>query len=63
MSRHNNNFQKAISSAYTLLSSLLFCGGVGYYLSIKTQNKFWVVSGLILGTFIGMYELYKIIKK
>ena len=56
------NFSKTITAAYTLLGSILFLGGLGYYLSIKYNNNIWFMSLLLLGAVIGMYELYKRIK-
>ncbi len=56
------NFQKNISTAYILLGSILGLGIVGYILSYKYNNQMWLVSFLLLGTVIGLYELYKRIK-
>ena len=53
------NFQKNISTAYFLLGSILLLGGLGYFLSIRFNNKIWFISFLIIGAIIGMYELYK----
>ncbi len=52
-----------MSASSTLIGSLLFFGIFGYYLSIKYQNKFWFIGLLILGAMIGLYDLYKQIKK
>ena len=62
MQKPDRNFQQAISVAYTLLGALLVLGGVGYFLSNKYNNTIWLIGGLILGTIVGMYELYKQIK-
>ena len=62
MQKPDTNLQKAMSAAYTLLGSVLILGGVGYYLSNKYNNIIWVIILSILGTIIGMYELYKQIK-
>ena len=56
------NFQKNISTAYILLGSILGLGIVGYILSYKYNNQMWLVSFLLLGAVIGLYELYKRIK-
>ena len=56
------NFQKNISAAYILLGSILGLGIVGYILSHKYNNQIWFISFLLLGTAIGLYELYKRIK-
>ena len=57
------NFQKNISTAYILLGSILGLGGLGFWLSIKYNNKLWFIFLLIIGVVAGMYELYKQIKK
>jgi len=56
------NFQKNISTAYILLGSILGLGIVGYILSYKYNNQMWLVTFLLLGAVIGLYELYKRIK-
>ena len=57
------NFQKNISAAYTLLGSIIGLGGLGYWLSIKYNNKFLFIFLLLLGVIAGMYELYKQMNK
>ena len=57
------NFQKNISAAYTLLGAIVGLGSLGYWLSMKYKNKFLFIFLLILGVIIGMYELYKQMKK
>ena len=63
MNLQNNNFQRAISTAYILLGSFFVCGGIGYYIFVKTNQKIWLIAGLIAGAIIGMYELFKLIQK
>ena len=63
MKKSNQNLQKAISVSYTLVGSILLFGGVGYILNNKLNNKFWLISGLVFGSVIGLYELYKQINK
>ena len=58
----DRNFQKAISASYTLLGAILVLGGVGYFLFQKYNNISWLITFLILGVVVGMYELYKHIK-
>ena len=58
----DRNFQKAISAAYTLMGSVLILGGIGYFLFQKNNNISWLISFLLLGVIVGMYELYKHIK-
>jgi len=57
------NFQKNISAAYTLLGSIVGLGSIGYWLSIKYDNKYLFILLLLIGVMAGMYELYKIIKQ
>lgn len=57
------NFQKNISASYTLLGSILGFGGLGYWLSIKYNNKFLFITLLLIGMIVGMSELYKQMKK
>ena len=63
MKKSNQNLQKAISVSYTLVGSILLFGGVGYILNNKLNNKFWLIGGLVFGSVIGLYELYKQINK
>ena len=57
------NFQKAISASYTLVGAIILFGGVGYILKIKFNNEYWLSGCLIVGAFIGLYELYKQVNK
>ena len=43
------NFQKNISAAYTLLGSIVGLGGIGYWLSIKYDNKYLFILLLLIG--------------
>jgi len=63
MNQFNNGLQKAITAASTLLGSLSLFGIIGYYLSNKFDNNFWFIGLLIFGSIIGLYDLYKQIKK
>jgi len=63
MSRFRSNLQKAISASSTLLGSILLFGMIGYYLMNEYKNDFWFISFLILGSFIGLFDLYKQISK
>ena len=62
MRKPDTNLQKAMSASYTLLGSILILGGIGYYCSNKYNNILWLISLLILGLIVGMYELYKQMK-
>ena len=63
MSRFRSNLQKAISASSTLLGSILLFGMIGYYLMNEYKNDFWFISFLILGSIIGLFDLYKQISK
>ena len=63
MNKLNQTLQKAISISSTILGSLFFFGLIGYFLSKKFDNELWLIYLLIIGAFIGLYELYKQIKK
>tara|TARA_A100001011_G_scaffold377665_1_gene441615 strand:+ start:2261 stop:2452 length:192 start_codon:yes stop_codon:yes gene_type:complete len=63
MSQFKNNLQKAISASSTLLGSILLFGVIGYYLKYEFKNDLWFISFLILGSSIGLFDLYKQISK
>ncbi|MAP66468.1 MAG: hypothetical protein CMF80_02055 [Candidatus Marinimicrobia bacterium] len=63
MSRFRSNLQKAISASSTLLGSILLFGMIGYYLMNEYKNDFWFISFLILGSLVGLFDLYKQISK
>jgi len=62
MSKYNRSLQKALSISSTILGSLVLMGGVGYFLSKKFNNDLWLLL-IILGAVIGLYELYKQIRR
>ena len=62
MSKYNRSLQKALSISSTILGSLVLMGGVGYFLSEKFNNDLWLLL-IILGAVIGLYELYKQIRR
>ena len=63
MNQYSKTLQKALSISSTLIGSLLFFGIIGYFLKIKFENILWLVVFLIIGAIVGLYELYKQIKK
>ena len=63
MSRFRSNLQKAISASSTLHGSIILFGMIGYYLMNEYKNDFWFISFLILGSLIGLFDLYKQISK
>ena len=56
------SLQKAVSAGSAMTGALVVCGGVGYYIFLKTNNKYYLIGGLILGAIVGMYEIYKQIR-
>ena len=62
MSQKNSNLQKAMSAGSAMSGSLIVCGGIGYFLSEKYNQEFYLLIGLIFGAIVGMYEIYKLIK-
>tara|TARA_Y100001970_G_C13898048_1_gene682123 strand:- start:145 stop:336 length:192 start_codon:yes stop_codon:yes gene_type:complete len=63
MKKYNYKLQQALSISSTVIGSLLFCGIIGYFLKIKFANILWLVIFLIIGAVVGLYELYKYVKK
>ena len=63
MNKFNKTLQKAISTSSSLLGSLLFFGVIGYFLKNKFQNDYLLIIFLLLGAIIGLYDLFKQIKK
>ena len=52
----------AVLIGSTISSSLLLCGGIGYFFYYKFNNINYLLIGLIVGVLFGMYEMYKFIK-
>ena len=63
MNKFNKNLQKAISVSSTILGSILLFGIIGFFLKNKFDNPVWLIVFLILGSMIGLYEMYKQINK
>tara|TARA_Y100001968_G_scaffold127935_1_gene116808 strand:- start:623 stop:814 length:192 start_codon:yes stop_codon:yes gene_type:complete len=63
MNKFNKNLQKAISISSTILGSILLFGIIGFFLKNKFDNPIWLISCLISGAIIGLYEMYKQINK
>ena len=63
MNKFNKTLQQAITASYTLIGAIFFCGLIGYYLSNRYENSLWLFGGLLIGAMVGLYELYKQIKK
>ena len=62
--KSRKNFQKAIGASYSILGSLALFGIGGYWLDKRSGGEsFWLIIGLLLGTFVGLYELAKFILK
>ena len=63
MKKNNKTLQIAITSSSTIIGSLLCFGLIGYYLSRTYNNLLWLISFLILGGIVGLYDLYKQMNK
>ena len=62
--KNRKNIQKAIGASYSILGSLALFGIGGYWLDKRSGGEsFWLIIGLLLGTFVGLYELAKYILK
>ena len=62
--KKQNNIQKAVGASYSILGSLALFGIGGYWLDKRSGGEsFWLIIGLLLGTFVGLYELAKFILK
>jgi F0F1-type ATP synthase assembly protein I len=49
-----------MAAAYSMTGSVLGIGALGYFLDRYFEwNNYGLVSGIFLGVFVGMYELYK----
>lgn len=52
----------AVAAGYTLIGAILLFGGGGYALDAWRGTSPWfLVSGLLLGVFVGFYELAKLV--
>tara|TARA_Y100001970_G_scaffold223066_1_gene274540 strand:- start:98 stop:277 length:180 start_codon:yes stop_codon:yes gene_type:complete len=58
-----NSLHKAMTASSTLIGAISLFGIIGYYLSNKYHNNLWFIILLIFGAIIGLYDLYKQIKK
>ena len=63
MLQPNSNLQKAITAGFSMAGSLLVCGGISYIIANKYDNPLFLMIGLFIGAFIGLYEIYRQIKK
>ena len=58
------SLQNAIGASYSILGALALFGFGGYWLDrYRESENFWLIIGLLLGVFVGMYELAKYILK
>ena len=59
----NAGLRKAIIAGSGMTGYLLFGGLIGRYFSQKYDNKLLFIIGLSMGVILGLYELFKFIKK
>tara|TARA_Y100000590_G_C15331900_1_gene868025 strand:- start:501 stop:695 length:195 start_codon:yes stop_codon:yes gene_type:complete len=55
-----NNWIKYSNYGFQIIATLLFFGGIGYYIDTVVPNKaplFFVLS-LLVGVFVGLYHLW-----
>ena len=58
------SLQKAIGASYSVLGALALFGFGGYWLDkYSGSENYWLIIGLLLGVFVGLYELSKYILK
>jgi len=62
-----SSFQKAapyINISYVLIASMAMLGVLGWWLDDKFSTKpLLAVLGILSGLFLGLYNLYKVVKK
>ena len=60
-----NNWIKYSNLGFQILITLFIFGGLGFYLDTVAPNKapLFFISGSLLGAFIALYHLWKIIFK
>ena len=58
-----SNLQKAIIAGSSMTGYLFTFGLISYMLSKKFDNSFYLIAGLILGAVLGLYEVFRQIKK
>jgi F0F1-type ATP synthase assembly protein I len=52
----------AVAASYTLLGSILLLGGIGYAIDARFgTSPAFVVTGLVLGVVVGLYQLAKML--
>jgi F0F1-type ATP synthase assembly protein I len=65
--RAAHSFQKAapfINIAYVLIASIVMMGAAGWWLDYIFETKpLLTVFGILGGLFLGLYHLYKVVKK
>tara|TARA_Y100000814_G_C12197717_1_gene356872 strand:- start:509 stop:703 length:195 start_codon:yes stop_codon:yes gene_type:complete len=59
----NVGLRKAIIAGSGMTGYLLSGGLIGRYFSQKYDNKWLFIIGLSMGVILGLYELFKFIKK
>ena len=61
------SFQKAapyINISYVLIASIAMLGGIGWWVDEKiTSSPLFFIIGVLGGFFLGLYNLFKVVKK
>ena len=62
-----SSFQKAapyINISYVLIASIAMLGGLGWWIDSKaTSSPLFFILGILSGLFLGLYNLFKVVKK
>ena len=58
-----SNLRKAMIAGSSITGYLLIFGIAGYLLANKFDNQLYLIFFLIVGSFLGLYELFRQIKK
>jgi len=59
-----NNLHKGIGASYSVIGSLMLFGLGGFWLDKQSEGgHFWIIIGLLIGVFVGLYELSKFMLK
>jgi len=59
----SSNLHKAIIAGSSMTGYLFTFGILSYILANKFDNNFYLIIGLIIGAVLGLYEVFRQIKK
>lgn len=62
--KSRSNLHKGIGASYSVIGSLMLFGLGGFWLDKQSEEgHFWLIIGLLIGVFVGLYELSKFMLK